>query len=182
MILAAADAGLENPGDPRPQLRVPEGKSGVPSPPADASPPDSTTTVQRPSRMSYRPGTPHLFGKRRERAPSPPSAWGSCGPPDLVLVRKFHLEAAARNCSPRPRANHLPRPPSEPGTERLLAPPPTPRGNVEEKGTASGRWGGWRRRGQARCKASPLSPVGISAMNYTFQSMMNFISMTGILH
>lgn len=162
---------------------VPEGKSGVPTPPADASPPDSTTTAQRPSRTRYRPGTPHLFEKSSERAPSPPSAWGICGPPDLVLVRKFHLEAAARNCSPRPRPDLLPWPPSEPRTERLLSPLSRPRRNVEEKGTASGRWGGWRRGGQARCKAGPLSPVGISAMNYTFQSIMNFVSMmTGTLH
>lgn len=48
-----------------PSSWVPEGKSGVPSPPADASPSDSTTTAQRPSRTSYRPGTPHLFEKRR---------------------------------------------------------------------------------------------------------------------
>lgn len=126
---------------------------------------------------------PRTCLKKEEGAPSPPSAWGSCGPPNLVLVRKFHLEAAARNCSTRPRPDLLPWPPSEPRTERLLSPPSRPRGNVEEKGTASGRWGGLTRGGQTRCKAGLLSPVGISAMNYTFQSIMNFVSMmTGTLH
>lgn len=80
------------------------------------------------------------------------------------MVRKFHLEAAARNCSGagRVRDPAMPLPSEEiewehagdrdsPGeTERM------------EKGRQTPR------------KASPLSPFGISAMNFNCLSIMNF--------
>ncbi|KAM9697651.1 uncharacterized protein ACBT57_023982 isoform 2-T2 [Dama dama] len=82
---------------------VPEGKSGVPSPPADARPPDSTTTAQRPSRMSYRPGTPHLFGKRRE-SPLAAQRLGELRPARPCVGEKVPSRGGRAQLQPAPQA------------------------------------------------------------------------------
>ena len=138
----------------------------------------------RRTRRARSRGTPHELLPRNptpargegEKEPLASQRPGSCGPPDLVLVRKFHLEAAARNCSRRPRPDLPPWPPGEPGRECRLSPPPRPRGNAGGEGDSQQEMGRMEEGRTGLVQGRPSTPGRISAMNSNFLSIMNIIT------